>query len=96
MFWNANVLECECFGMRMVSAGCRRCRRCGRVLPGGQVPGMGELAGGSAREERIDVLEARMAELGVHDIQWCMHVCYARFCVVCAVCICSCIHMCML
>jgi len=70
MFWNANVLECECFGMRMVSAGCRRCRRCGRVLPGGQVPGMGELAGGSAREERIDVLEARMAELGVHDIQW--------------------------
>jgi len=34
------------------------------------VPGMGELAGGSAREERIDVLEARMAELGVHDIQW--------------------------
>jgi asparaginyl-tRNA synthetase len=30
------------------------------------VPGVGEIIGGSQREERLDVLEARMAELGLN------------------------------
>ena len=30
------------------------------------VPGIGELIGGSQREERLDVLEARMKELGLN------------------------------
>lgn len=36
------------------------------------VPGVGELIGGSQREERLDVLEARMAELGLsqEDYWW--------------------------
>ena len=36
------------------------------------VPGVGELCGGSQREERLDVLEARMDELGMgkEDYQW--------------------------
>lgn len=36
------------------------------------VPGIGELIGGSQREERIDVLEKRMAELGLkaEDYDW--------------------------
>jgi len=35
------------------------------------VPGVGELIGGSQREERLDVLEARMEELGVpKDTNW--------------------------
>ncbi len=36
------------------------------------VPGVGELIGGSQREERIDVLEKRMAELGLsaEDYSW--------------------------
>lgn len=36
------------------------------------VPGVGELIGGSQREERLEVLEARMAELGMNaqDYQW--------------------------
>ncbi len=36
------------------------------------VPGVGELIGGSQREERLDVLEARMAELGLNkeDYWW--------------------------
>ena len=29
------------------------------------VPGIGEIIGGSQREERLDVLEARIAELGM-------------------------------
>ena len=29
------------------------------------VPGIGEIIGGSQREERLDVLKARMAELGL-------------------------------
>ena len=29
------------------------------------VPGIGEIIGGSAREERLDVLEARIRELGL-------------------------------
>ncbi|MBR6380969.1 MAG: asparagine--tRNA ligase, partial [Lachnospiraceae bacterium] len=29
------------------------------------VPGIGEIIGGSQREERLDVLTARMAELGL-------------------------------
>ena len=36
------------------------------------VPGIGEIIGGSQREERIDVLEKRMAELGLNpeDYWW--------------------------
>ena len=36
------------------------------------VPGIGEIIGGSQREERLDVLEARMAELGLNkeDYWW--------------------------
>ena len=36
------------------------------------VPGIGEIIGGSQREERLDVLEARMAELGLakEDYWW--------------------------
>ena len=36
------------------------------------VPGIGEIIGGSQREERLDVLKARMAELGlkVEDYWW--------------------------
>ena len=40
------------------------------------VPGIGELIGGSQREERIDVLERRMAELGLNkeDYWWYMEL----------------------
>ncbi len=34
------------------------------------VPGAGELIGGSQREERLDVLEARMAELGIDPSEY--------------------------
>ena len=36
------------------------------------VPGVGELVGGSQREERLDVLKTRMAEMGVHEkgLEW--------------------------
>jgi asparaginyl-tRNA synthetase len=36
------------------------------------VPGVGEIIGGSQREERLDLLEARMAELGLDpkDYWW--------------------------
>lgn len=36
------------------------------------VPGVGEIIGGSQREERLDVLEQRMAEMGLHqeDYWW--------------------------
>ena len=36
------------------------------------VPGIGELIGGSQREERLDVLEQRIEELGMHcaDYDW--------------------------
>ncbi|MGE0625299.1 MAG: asparagine--tRNA ligase [Pseudomonadales bacterium] len=34
------------------------------------VPGVGEIVGGSQREERLDVLEARMAEQGIDGIDW--------------------------
>ena len=34
------------------------------------VPGVGELVGGSAREERLDVLEARMQKMDVQPIPW--------------------------
>ena len=34
------------------------------------VPGVGEIIGGSQREERLDVLDARMAEQGLGDDLW--------------------------
>ncbi|AKH68341.1 asparaginyl-tRNA synthetase [Spongiibacter sp. IMCC21906] len=33
-------------------------------------PGIGEIIGGSQREERLDVLDARMAEQNVHGLGW--------------------------
>jgi asparaginyl-tRNA synthetase len=38
------------------------------------VPGVGELVGGSAREERLDVLLEKMAGLGLdpEDYWWCV------------------------
>ncbi len=34
-------------------------------------PGIGEIIGGSQREERLDVLDSRIAELGIEgDLQW--------------------------
>ena len=40
------------------------------------VPGVGEIIGGSQREERMDVLSARMAELGLseEDYWWYMNL----------------------
>ena len=39
------------------------------------VPGIGELIGGSQREERMDVLTAKMAEVGLDeaDYWWCVN-----------------------
>jgi asparaginyl-tRNA synthetase len=36
------------------------------------VPGVGEIIGGSQREERLDKLDSRMAEMGIptHDLEW--------------------------
>ncbi len=34
------------------------------------VPGVGELVGGSQREERLDVLEAKMKELHIENLDW--------------------------
>ena len=36
------------------------------------VPGVGELVGGSQREERLDVLEKKMEDLGMHKegLEW--------------------------
>ena len=36
------------------------------------VPAVGELVGGSQREERLEVLQSRMKEMGVHEdgLQW--------------------------
>lgn len=33
-------------------------------------PGIGEIIGGSQREERLDVLDRRMAEQGLHGLEW--------------------------
>ena len=33
-------------------------------------PGIGEIIGGSQREERLDVLEQRMAEQGLDGLEW--------------------------
>ena len=35
-------------------------------------PGIGEMVGGSQREERLDVLESKIAELGIpqEDLEW--------------------------
>jgi asparaginyl-tRNA synthetase len=33
-------------------------------------PGIGEIIGGSQREERLDVLDSRMAEMGVEGLSW--------------------------
>ena len=36
-------------------------------------PGIGEIIGGSQREERLDVLDARMAEVGLHREDYCWY-----------------------
>ena len=43
------------------------------------VPGIGELIGGSQREERLDVLTARMAELGLKEEDYWWYLDLRRF-----------------
>ena len=43
------------------------------------VPGIGELIGGSQREERLDVLLARMAELGLKEEDYWWYLDLRRF-----------------
>ena len=43
------------------------------------VPGVGELIGGSQREERLDVLRARMAELGLGEEDYKQYLDLRRF-----------------
>ncbi|HEX2953596.1 MAG TPA: asparagine--tRNA ligase, partial [Bacillota bacterium] len=43
------------------------------------VPGVGELIGGSQREERLDVLERRMKELGLHQEDYWWYLDLRRF-----------------
>ena len=43
------------------------------------VPGVGELIGGSQREERLDVLKARMAELGLSEEEYSRYLDLRRF-----------------
>ena len=43
------------------------------------VPGIGELVGGSQREERLDVLLARMEELGMNEAQYAWYLDTRRF-----------------
>ena len=47
---------------------------CEKIVDGPVVPGVGELVGGSQREERYDVLEARMKDMGMttDSLQWYM------------------------
>ena len=34
------------------------------------LPGVGEVVGGSAREERLDLLEVAMQKNGIHGLEW--------------------------
>jgi asparaginyl-tRNA synthetase len=43
------------------------------------VPGVGEIIGGSQREERLDVLEARMAEMGLEEAPYWWYLDLRRF-----------------
>lgn len=43
------------------------------------VPGVGEIIGGSQREERLDVLLARMSELGLHEQDYWWYIDLRRF-----------------
>ncbi|SPX10876.1 asparaginyl-tRNA synthetase [Escherichia coli] len=41
-------------------------------------PGIGEIIGGSQREERLDVLDERMLEMGLNkEDYWCIAICVA-------------------
>lgn len=53
--------ECKAFYMRLNDDG-KTVAACDML-----VPGVGEIIGGSQREERLDVLEARMKELGISE-----------------------------
>lgn len=43
------------------------------------VPGIGEIIGGSQREERLDVLQARMKEMGLHEEDYSWYLDLRRF-----------------
>ena len=43
------------------------------------MPGIGEIIGGSQREERLDVLKARMAELGLKEEDYWWYLDLRRF-----------------
>ena len=43
------------------------------------VPGVGELIGGSQREERLDVLQARMAQMGLSEEDYAWYLDLRRF-----------------
>lgn len=43
------------------------------------VPGIGEIIGGSQREERLDVLQARMAEMGLEEADYAHYLDLRRF-----------------
>ena len=53
--------DCKAFYMRLNDDG-KTVAACDML-----VPGVGEIIGGSQREERLDVLEARMKELGISE-----------------------------
>lgn len=53
--------DCKAFYMRLNDDG-KTVAACDML-----VPGVGEIVGGSQREERLDVLEARMKELGISE-----------------------------
>lgn len=53
--------DCKAFYMRLNDDG-KTVAACDML-----VPGVGEIIGGSQREERLDVLEARMKELGINE-----------------------------
>ncbi|MCC6509215.1 MAG: asparagine--tRNA ligase [Pirellulaceae bacterium] len=58
-----------------------RCNEDGRTVRAMDVlvPGVGEIIGGSQREERLDVLLARMAETGLHEQDYWWYIDLRRF-----------------
>jgi asparaginyl-tRNA synthetase len=58
-----------------------RCNADGRTVAAMDVlvPGVGEIIGGSQREERLDVLLARMAEMGLHEQDYWWYLDLRRF-----------------
>ncbi len=58
-----------------------RCNEDGKTVTAMDVlvPGVGEIIGGSQREERLDVLLARMAEMGLHEQDYWWYIDLRRF-----------------